>query len=130
MLGEAGYRAVNDPIPAEAGRAALERLSDEIDAALDRLDALIRAGDATAISLDYVAEQFDKAGGRLAEVETRVEELDLREARFLPEAPAGAAAQDEEVVRAEFLYEHYPELIRDDSGAEAERDQELPGRGR
>ena len=77
MLGDAAYRAVNEPVPRGTDALTLERLSADLDAALDRLDALMRSPEGTGISLLYIAAQFAKAGARQEEVGTRLERMDV-----------------------------------------------------
>jgi hypothetical protein len=82
MLGDAASRAVNEPVPRSADAAMLERLSDDLDAALDRLDALSQSSEVPGISPQYIAAQFAKAGARQEEVEARLEEINFEAPEF------------------------------------------------
>jgi hypothetical protein len=113
MVGEASYRAVNDPVPRDADAAALLQISDDLDAALDRLDAVRRAGGATGISPQYIAEQFEKAGVRQEEIEARLEEMDWEIDRHLP---TRVSTGELEVSGSERVYEDGPALARDENG--------------
>jgi hypothetical protein len=75
MVGEALYLAVNLPVADDADAAELLRLSDDLDAVLDRLDALNRSG-GTGISPDYIAWQYRMAAARQDEVERRLGAMD------------------------------------------------------
>ncbi len=117
LLGEETYRAVNEPIPGDATVPALLELSDQLNAALDWLDALNRNG-AAGISPDFIAGQYGKAAARQDEVETRLADMDREIDR--DQSAIGAATEIEDPI-----YERYPGLTREDD--EPERG---PGRGR
>ena len=93
MLGDAAYRAVNEPVPRDADAKTLERVSGDLDAALDRLDALDRSSHATWISPDYIAKQFAKAADRQEEVERRLEEVESERRNFPPKRSRAAPAR-------------------------------------
>jgi hypothetical protein len=117
MLGETAYRAVNEPVPQDADAQTLLRLSDDLDIALDRLDALNRGG-AAGISPGFIASQFGKAAARQNEVETRLEAMDWEIDRDRPgiDLAAGSEASD-----LEFTYERYGGLERDDNDLDQDR---------
>jgi hypothetical protein len=112
MLGETVYRAINEPVPEDADAQTLLRLSDDLDVALDRLDALNRSG-ATEISPDTIALQYGKAAARQDEVETRLEAMDweIGRDRLDIEVAAGSEASD-----VELTSERYSGLTHDESG--------------
>jgi hypothetical protein len=113
MVGEDSYRAVNGPVPDDADATTLVRLSDDLDAALDRLDALNRSG-ATGISPDYIAWQYGKAAARQDEVERRLGEMDWEIDRNL--SPSISSSPESEVSRSEAMYEHELGITRKERG--------------
>jgi hypothetical protein len=98
MLGDDAFRAINEPVPRGADAQMLDQLSDDLDVALDRLDALMRSSGAPGISPQYLALQFGKAGARQEEVEAHLAEMDGP----APEFPAAMTGPDcETAVREE-----------------------------
>ena len=73
FLGETAYRAVNDAIPRGADGETLERLSEDVEHAIDRLDDLYRSRHATTIPASAISEQIEKANARLGDIEERLE---------------------------------------------------------
>jgi hypothetical protein len=117
MIGEAAYRAVNEPVPQDADAQTLLRLSDSLDVALDRLDA-INQGATAGISLDYIAWQYGKAAARQNEVETRLEAMDWEIDRDRAEIEVSAG---NEVSNSEFAHERYSGLTRDEGDGGKDR---------
>ena len=74
FLGETAYRAVNDAIPRGADSERLERLSEDVGHAIDRLDELHRSRHATTIPANAISEQIEKANARLGDIEERLEQ--------------------------------------------------------
>lgn len=125
ILGEAVYRAVNEPVPRDADAETLIWLSDDLDAALDRLETVSRSGDVMAISPELIAGQVEKAGARQIEVEALLEQMDPE----IDHGQTGIGIEDE-ANRPDLIYERYPGLTRDDSEPERDLENDGPDRGR
>jgi hypothetical protein len=125
MLGEAVYRAVNEPVPRDADPETLVWLSDDLDAALDRLEVLSRSGGLMAISLELIAGQVEKAGARQVEVEALLEHMDPE----IDRARTGIGIEDKGNLSV-WSYGHYPDVMRDDGEPEHEIENDRPDRGR
>jgi hypothetical protein len=125
ILGEAVYRAANEPVPRDADAETLVWLSDDLDAALDRLEALSRTGGVMAISPELIAGQVEKAGARQVEVEALLEQMDPE----IDRGQTGIGIEDE-ANRPDLIYERYPGLTHDDTEPEHELENDGPDRSR
>lgn len=117
MLGEAAYRAINEPIPRGADRQTLEQLSGDLDVALEKLDALDRTAGAAGVSPQFIAAQLAKARDRSEELEGCPgwsEHVEREIDKVIDEANEELAREAPEIDGEATIYERYPDLTRDD----------------